>query len=242
MKLKKNPNLEIGRNSAIYFAIGLNIMLFFTWRGLEYRSYNQKGVNQELLVFMDDIEEDIPITNLEATPPPPPPAAAATPEIITIVEDTEEIEETVIESSESGQEDRIEEREIAIDEVTVEDVEEDLSVPFSVVENVPIFPGCTGKNNLELTNCFNAKINEHIRKHFKYPESALDLGVYGKVFVMFIIDSQGRVGGIKSRGPDSKLEQEAERIIALLPVMQPGKQRGKPVKVPYSIPINFQIE
>ncbi len=241
MELKKNPNLEIGRNSAIYFAIGLNIMLFFTWRGLEYRSYNQQEINQELLVFMDDIEEDIPITNLEATPPPPP-AAAATPEIITIVEDTEEIEETVIESSESGQEDRIEEREIAIDEVTVEDVEEDLSVPFSVVENVPIFPGCTGKNNLELTNCFNAKINEHIRKHFKYPESALDLGVHGKVFVMFIIDSQGRVSGIKSRGPDSKLEQEAERIIALLPVMQPGKQRGKPVKVPYSIPINFQIE
>lgn len=241
MELKKNPNLEIGRNSAIYFAIGLNIMLFFTWRGLEYRSYNQQEINQELLVFMDDIEEDIPITNLEATPPPPP-AAAATPEIITIVEDTEEIEETVIESSESGQEDRIEEREIAIDEVTVEDVEEDLSVPFSVVENVPIFPGCTGKNNLELTNCFNAKINEHIRKHFKYPESALDLGVHGKVFVMFIIDSQGRVSGIKSRGPDSKLEQEAERIIALLPVMQPGKQRGNPVKVPYSIPINFQIE
>ncbi|MFC5195618.1 energy transducer TonB [Bizionia hallyeonensis] len=241
MELKKNPNLEIGRNSAIYFAVGLNIMLFFTWRGLEYRTYDQPDINQELLIFTEEIEDDIPITNLEATPPPPPPASAAIPEVITIVEDTEEIEETIIESSESGQEDRIEEREITVDEVIVEEIEEEVSVPFSVVEDVPVFPGCSG-NNVALRNCFSAKITEHIQKHFKYPESALDLGIHGKVYVMFIIDSQGRVSNIRSRGPDPQLEKEAERIIGLLPIMQPGKQRGKPVKVPYSIPINFKIE
>lgn len=241
MEHKKNPNLEIGRNSAIYFALGLNIMLFFTWRGLEYRSYQQESVSQERLVFTDEVEEDIPIVNLETTPPPPP-TTAAIPEVITIVEDTKEIEETVIESSESGQEDRIEEREISIEEVVLDEIEEIVSVPFSVVERVPVFPGCVGKTNAELSNCFNTKMNEHIRKNIKYPESALDLGIYGKVFVMFVIDSEGRVSAIRSRGPDSQLEREAERIIGLLPIMEPGKQRGKPVKVPYSIPINFKIE
>ncbi|EGV44329.1 energy transducer TonB [Bizionia argentinensis JUB59] len=241
MELKKKPNLVIGRNGAIYFAIGLNIMLFFTWRGLEYRTYDEKEFNRELLFFSDEVEEDIPITNLEMTPPPPL-AVSTAPEVITIVEDTKEIEETVIESSESNQQDRIEEREIAIEEVAVEEIEEEVSVPFSVVENVPVFPGCLGKSNDELRKCFNAKINEHIRKHFKYPESALDLNIHGKVHVMFIIDTQGHVSGVKSRGPNVLLEREAERIIGLLPVMEPGKQRGKPVKVPYMIPINFQIE
>ncbi|TYB77126.1 energy transducer TonB [Bizionia myxarmorum] len=240
MKLKKKANLEIGRNSAIYFAVGLNVMLFFTWRGLEYRTYDHKNATQELLIFSDEIEEDIPIVNLETTLPPPP-AAAAVPEVITIVEDTKEIEETVIESSESNQDDRIVEREIAVEEVVVEEVEEEVTVPFSVVENVPIFPNCAGKNNNELRDCFNAKINEHIRKNFKYPESALDLGIHGKVYVMFVIDVNGIVSNIKSRGPDLQLEREAERIIGLLPKMEPGKQRGKPVKVPYTIPINFQI-
>ncbi|WP_223034915.1 energy transducer TonB [Hanstruepera marina] len=240
METKKNPNLEIGRNSSIYFAIGLNIMLFFTWRGLEYKSYEKDNLAMEILDMGDEIEEDIPITNLEAPPPPPPPPAAAAPDVITIVEDAEEIEETVIESSETDQDDEIDP--IEVSDVAVEEVEEEVSVPFSVVENVPIFPGCKGKNNTELRNCFAVKMNEHIKKHFKYPESALEMGVHGKVFVLFAVDADGHVSNIKTRGPDKKLEEEAFRIISLLPTMEPGKQRGRPVKVPYSIPIHFKIQ
>ena len=239
METKKNPNLEIGRNSSIYFAIGLNIMLFITWRGLEYKTYEKDDFLMEILDMSDELEEDIPITNLEAPPPPPPPPAAA-PEIITIVEDTEEIEETVIESSETDQNDEIAEA-IDVSDVDVEEVEEDVSVPFSVVENVPVFPGCKGTNNSELRECFAAKMNEHVKKHFKYPESALEMGVHGKVFVLFAIDASGNVSNIQTRGPDRQLEEEAHRIVSLLPTMKPGRQRGKSVKVPYSIPIHFQI-
>jgi protein TonB len=59
---------------------------------------------------------------------------------------------------------------------------------------------------------------------------------------MFVIDSKGYASGVRSRGPDKILEKEAERIIGLLPKMQPGKQRGKAVKVSYAIPIFFRFE
>ena len=241
MKPKKNPNLEIGRNSGIYFAIGLNVMLLFTYFGLEYKTYDKDIIAQDIILLSDDLEDDIPITNIDAPPPPPPPPAAAAPDVITIVEDTEEIEETVIESSETNQEDEIAEP-IEVADVEVVEVEEEVSVPFTVVENVPVFPGCVGKNNAELRDCFAQKMNEHIKKHFKYPESVLEMGVHGRVFVLGFRDSNGRVSKIKSRGPAALLEKEAERIIGLLPTMEPGKQRGKPVKVPYSIPINFKIQ
>lgn len=239
MQAKKNPQVDISGNSSLYFAIGLNIMLFFTYSALEFKSYDRADVGIDLIQMEEDIEDDIPITEQIQTPPPPPPPPQAAPEVITIVEDIEEIEETVIESSESDQDDKIADI-IEVEEVEVEDLEEDVVVPFSVVENVPIFPGCKG-NNEELKACFQEKMTEHLKKNFRYPETALELGIYGKVFVMFDVDKEGVVSKIRTRGPDRLLEAEAKRIISLLPKMTPGKQRGKPVRVPYSIPINFQL-
>lgn len=240
MEVKKNPKLDIGANSSLYFAIGLNIMLFFTYSALEMKTYEKDQALLDIIQVEEELEEDIPITEQIKTPPPPPPPQAA-PEVITIVEDLEEIEETVIESSEITQEEGIEERVIDVDEVEVDEVEEDISVPFAVVENVPVFPGCTGKNNNELKACFQRKIQEHLQKNFRYPETAMEMGIHGKVFVMFDINQEGRVSGIRTRGPDKLLEKEAARIVSLLPKMTPGKQRGKPVRVPYALPINFQL-
>lgn len=238
MQAKKNPQVDISGNSSLYFAIGLNIMLFFTYSALEFKTYDKAEVGIDLIQMEEDFEDEIPITEQIQTPPPPPPPQAA-PEVITIVEDIEEIEETVIESTESDQDDKIADI-IEVDEVEVEDIEEDVVVPFSVVENVPIFPGCKG-NNEELRACFQEKMTEHLKKNFRYPETALEMGIYGKVFVMFDVNKEGVVSKIRTRGPDKLLEAEAKRIISLLPKMTPGKQRGKPVRVPYSIPINFQL-
>ncbi|NND15869.1 MAG: energy transducer TonB, partial [Eudoraea sp.] len=108
---------------------------------------------------------------------------------------------------------------------------------------VPIYPGCEGlRTNDERKACFQEKIQAHVSKEFRYPQGALELGINGRVFVVFAIDSKGKVTGIRTRGPDKMLEQEAARIIAALPQMTPGKQRGQSVKVPYSIPINFMIQ
>ena len=70
-------------------------------------------------------------------------------------------------------------------------------------------------------------IQEHINKEFTYPPSALELGIQGRVFVQFLIDSKGNIGGIRMRGPDRTLEKEAERIVATLPQDDPRETKGK---------------
>lgn len=238
MEVKKNPKADVGRNSSLFFAVGLNVMLAITYIGLEHKTYDKSLTQADILMLSEQLEEDIPITTINL-PPPPPPKLIVT-EAITVVEDVEEIEETVVESTELGRDEAITERVVSVAEVEVEEVEEDIEVPFSVIEQIPTFPGCTG-NNDELKACFQRKMNEHLQKNFKYPEAAEELGIRGKVYVFFLIDKTGRVTKVKSRGPDDLLEKEAERIISLLPKMIPGKQRQKPVGVPYSIPINFQL-
>jgi len=122
-------------------------------------------------------------------------------------------------------------------------VEEEIVVPFAVIEHVPVFPGCEDlQTQAERKECFNQKVQEHIKNNFKYPPSALEMGITGKVYLQFVIDSNGRVTGIQKRGPDKLLENEAVRIIASLPKVKPGEQRGKKVSVKYSIPINFIMQ
>lgn len=239
MELKKNPKANVGRNSSLYFAVGLNVMLVLTYLGLEHKTYETDEIKIDLLMLDEQFDEDIPITTINI-PPPPPPKQVVT-EVITIVEDVEDVEETVVKSTEIGQDDVIEEREVNVDDVVVEEVEEDVEVPFAVIEKVPQFPGCTGTNT-ELRACFHRKMQEHLQKHFSYPDAAAELNIQGRVFVFFLIDKNGVVTKVKSRGPDQMLEKEAERIISLLPKMEPGKQRNKAVGVPYSIPINFKLQ
>ncbi len=240
MQVKKNPKFDLNRNSGLYFVIGLTIVLFLTWRALEYKTYPEDFETLNMTMAVDDLKEDVPITESIKTPPPPPPPSA--PEVIEVVEDSEEIEETIIESTEISQETVIDEV-IAVDDVEVGEEDEEITVPFAIIENVPIFPGCeSATNNEERKLCFQKMIQEHINKEFTYPPSALELGIQGRVFVQFLIDSKGYIGGIRMRGPDRTLEKEAERIVATLPRMTPGKQRGRAVSVPYSIPINFVIQ
>lgn len=240
MQVKKNPEFDLNRNSSLYFVIGLTIVLFLTWRALEYKTYPEDMEALNMVMAVDDLKEDVPVTEALKTPPPPPPPSA--PEVIEVVEDTEEIEETIIESTEISQETVIE-AVMDVDDVEVGEEDEEISVPFAVIENVPVFPGCeSAKSNEERKACFNQKIQEHIMKEFRYPPAAMELGIQGRVFVQFLIDSKGNIGSIRMRGPDRSLEKEAERIVASLPQMTPGKQRGRSVSVPYSIPINFVIQ
>lgn len=239
MKPKKNPNLEIGRNSSLYFAIGLSLMLLLSWQMLEFKSYEKEVVSIDVLNVESEFDEEIPVVNHNTPPPPPPPVSVQ--ENIQIVENVEEIEETVIESTETNQDEAVAEV-VEVEEIEVVEVEEEVEVAFAVIENVPVFPGCEGLSKTKSKACFQQKIQEHVVKHFTYPPAALDLGIQGRVSVIFVVDSKGYVKGIRSRGPDKILEKEAERIIGLLPRMKPGRQRGKPVKVPYAVPIFFKYQ
>ncbi|CAH8281392.1 protein TonB [Mariniflexile fucanivorans] len=239
MEPKKNPKANVGRNSSLYFAIGLALMLFLTNFAINFKTYDKASVDIGMVSMEEELVEEIPLTQQLATPPPPPPPPAA-PEVIEIVEDEVEVEETVIESTESNQEQKI----VKVEAVKVAPaIEEDVEVPFAVIENVPVFPGCEGGDNNAKRNCMAQKISDFVNKKFN-TELASELGLSGRqrINVIFKIDKNGDVTGIRARAPHPGLEKEAARVIGMLPKMQPGKQRGKAVTVPYSLPIVFQVQ
>ncbi|MAZ50650.1 MAG: energy transducer TonB [Flavobacteriaceae bacterium] len=232
MQKKKNPKADLRKYSGLFLAAGLCLILFISWQAIEFKSY-ERQYDLESLNVEDDDDEEIPITEQIKTPPPPPPPPA--PEIIEVVEDEEEIEETIIESTETDQEEVVEEVEVLEEEV-------DVDVPFAIIEDVPLFPGCERVPKSDRRKCFQEQIQKHISKNFRYPEIAQEMGIQGRVFVQFMIGKDGNISGIRTRGPDKNLEKEANRIISKLPRMTPGKQRGRPVRVPFSIPITFRLQ
>ena len=233
MTSKKNPQADLNNKSSFYFAIGLFLVLFISWRAIEYKNWDDDGYGYIALDVDADDDEEIPITEQIKTPPPPPPPPA--PEIIEVVEDEEEIEETIIESTETDQEEIVEEVEVVEEDL-------DLEVPFAIIEDVPLYPGCERVPKSQRRDCFQKEIQKHINKNFRYPEIAQEMGIQGRVFVQFTIQKDGSISGIRTRGPDKNLEKEANRIISKLPRMTPGKQRGRPVRVPFSIPITFKLQ
>jgi protein TonB len=241
MEPKKNPKSDVSRNSSIYFAVGLALMLAVTYLSINYKTYDKSDIVADTLNLDDELEEEVPITEQIVTPPPPPPPPPAAPEIIEVVEDEEEVEETVIESTETEMDTEI----VEVEEVEVEEVEEDIEVPFSVIENVAVFPGCEKKKgNSAKKACMNEKVNKFINKKFN-TELASDLGLAPgrkRIFVQFKVDKTGNITSIGARGPHPGLEKEAKRVIKMLPKMKPGRQRGKAVVMPFSIPIVFAVQ
>lgn len=239
MEPKKNPKADLGRRSVLFLQLGLILVLLISYVAIEWKTYDKDAIDMGQLDLGDLEDEEIPITELLNTPPPPPPPPPA-PEIIEVVEDEVEVEETIIESTETNQEEIVEVREVV--EAPVE--EEIADVPFSVIENVPIFPGCENlSNNDQRKKCMSEKVQEFVNRKFNTDlGSQLGLSGVNRIIVQFKIDKNGNITEVRSRAPHPKLEQEAARVINSLPKMQPGKQRGKAVSVLYSLPIVFQIQ
>lgn len=239
MEPKKNKKADVTRNTKLYMALGLALMLFITYQAINHKTFDKSTIDIGKLNLDAELEEEVPITQQLQTPPPPPPPPSA-PEVIEVVEDEEEVEETVIKSSETDMEEEI----VEVEEIEIEEaVEEEVEVPFAVIENVPIFPGCEKGNNEQKKACMSKKISEFVNKKFN-TNLASDLGLSGRqrILVFFKIDKSGNVTQVQARAPHPGLEKEAKRVVGMLPQMKPGKQRGKPVTVPYSLPILFQVQ
>ena len=215
MDSKKNPKVSLENKKGMFFQIGLAVTLLAILIAFEWKSYDKTNYNLGDLNLDDMEEEIIPITRQEVKPPPPPPPP---PEIIEIVEDEVEIEKEL----------EIEETETDEDEII--EIEEDDEEFFMVVENMPEFPG----GDLGLM--------KFIQKNVRYPAIAKEYNITGKVYVSFIVDKQGNVTNVKIvRGVDKNLDAEAVRVVSSLPKYKPGKQRGKAVRVMFTIPINFTL-
>ncbi len=122
-------------------------------------------------------------------------------------------------------------------------IEDDGSVSFAIIEDVPVFPGCEGSKE-ELRICLQKKITQHVNRNFNVglaTELKLKPGI-NRIFVLFKIDKDGNITDVKARAPHQKLADEAIRVVNLLPQMIPGKQKGDAVGVKYSLPIAFKVE
>ncbi len=239
MEPKKNPSKDLNKNRGLYFVTGLALIMLLTYVALEWKFYDEKPDYLTVLNIAPELIEEVPpIIEIKLPPPPQP----VTPEIIEIIPDEEEeIEETVIESTETNQEEEV----LEVDDIEVAEIDEPDEIPFIVIEDVPIFPGCEqekGKGADAMRDCFQKMMSKHIVKNFRYPEIEREMGIQGRVDVVFVIQKDGSIGNVRMRGPNKNLEKEAARIIDKLPEMTPGKQRGKAVRVPFSIPINFKLQ
>lgn len=246
MELKKNPKLQLENYSKIFMQIGLSLALFVVYAFIEHKTYEKNKLDSLGEVNMIvEMTEDIPIVKMQKIEPtqtvaPPPPSI----ENITVVDDKQVIEETIVETTETNENEAITDAVITTDDIVeVEEgevIEED--IPFMLIEQVPIYPGCTG-NNQELKACFTKKVTRHFSKKFDVSlanKLGLDEG-RKRLFLLFTIDKKGIISNVNVRGPHPILEKEVAKIISLLPRMTPGKQRGQPVGVSYSLPVTFEV-
>lgn len=237
MEVKKTTKADLNKRTLLFLQIGLILVLLIAYFILQWRSYYKAEIVQDVYSNqpLDDLE--IPITVL---PTPPPPVIPVAPDEIKLIPDDVDKEEDIIKSSEVDNEPIA-----AIDDI--KEIKKDVKVetyPFILIEDVPIFPGCENlSNNEERKDCMSEKITKFINKEFN-TEIGNQLGLTGinRINVMFKIDTNGDIVDVQTRAPHQKLEQEAQRVIKALPKMMPGKQRGNPVNVQYSLPIVFKVQ
>lgn len=233
MEPKKNPQQDLNKKSSMYFVFGLLLVLAMVYVALEWKSFeSDRYIDEAMNTNESEIEEDL----VEKFKIEEPEVKQVLPQEIKIEENNAEIEETEVISSEADPETEV----LEASDLEVIDVPDEVEVNWVTIEEVPVFPGCEDEKDKRA--CFNDMMQKHIRKNFRYPELAKEMGLQGRVSTQFIINKDGSIGTIQKRGPHELLENEAARILSKLPKMTPGMQRGTAVKVPFSIPITFKLQ
>ncbi len=239
MQVKKNPKANLENYSKLFFMLGLVLALLVVYLAIEKKTYDRVIDDLGAAVYnIQDDEQTVEIEKIEQPKPKPKPAPK--PDKIEVVKDEEKVEETIIESTEVTEEEAVEVEEVEEVEEEEEVIED---VPFAIIEDVPVFPGCKG-NKAKLKKCMEKSIQKHINRKFN-TDLAGELGLspgIKRIFVLFKIDKTGNIADIQVRAPHKRLKQEAIRVIKKLPKMKPGRQRGKPVGVKYQLPITFKVE
>ena len=230
MEVKKSPKADLESKKSTWLLIGYVIVLAFMFVAFEWTERDVKiDMSQAVadIVFEEEIE--IPITEQpEEVLPPPPPEAPSIVEELNIVDDDMEIESTEIASSEeTGQA-----VEIAYVPPVVEEEEVEEQEIFEVVEQMPEFP-----------NGGMAGLMQYLNKNIKYPTIAQENGTQGRVTVQFVVNADGSIVDARViRGVDPYLDKEALRVINSMPKWKPGMQRGKAVRVKYTVPVMFRLQ
>ena len=229
MELKKSSKADLESKKNIYFTVGLVIALGAVLLAFEWTSRPSKADSLGALSAVDVEEEIIPVTREQEIKPPPPPPPPKVVEVLNIVDDNVKIDDELqIEDSEADDKTLIN---VAPVITAKEEEEEEEAQVFFIVEDMPEFPGG------------EMALRTYIANAIKYPVIAQENGIQGKVYVTFVVSKDGSVTNATiARGVDPSLDKEALRVVNSLPKWKPGKQRGKPVNVSYTVPINFVLQ
>ncbi len=228
MDPKKSEKADLESKKGLFLQIGLVavlvlILIAFEWTTREVRT-GAIGEIEDVVVE----EEIIPITRREEPPPPPPPAPVES-DVFEIVDDDVEIEdEFVIEDAET----RAVREDFRIMTTDIQEEEEEEGEIFVIVEDMPTFQGRD-----------HEYFREWIADNLRYPQRAAEAGIQGRVIVQFVVEPDGRISNVDVvRGVDRSLDEEAVRVIESSPTWSPGRQRGEPVRVRFTFPINFVLQ
>ena len=230
MEVKKSPKADLERGKTLSVLMGFVVGLAVMFVGFEWSTRDVMVVKESDQVQDIIAEEEVEITRPENTPPPPPPPPApAVTEVLNVVEDDVELEQQDILTSEDTQE--AAQTAVYTPPAVEEEEEESAQQIFTVVEEMPEFPG--GMNELL----------KYLAKSIKYPVIAQENGIQGRVICAFVVNRDGSIVDAEVlRGVDPSLDKEALRVINAMPKWKPGKQRGKPVRVKYTVPVTFRLQ
>jgi len=230
--LRKLYNKHVTRALLISIAIlivGLAYPLVSSFYALRRAKYIEKSVSAEMMK-MDKPKE-------EAPPPPPPPPEALEQKVkfVAPIVTTDSVVETPDIFNQDDLNKKTVNEAVAVEEVVEAPKEEVIEVEeakpiFTIVEEMPSFPGGEG----ELAKFLGANI--------VYPQIAKESAIQGTVYVSFVVDSKGKVTDVKVlRGIGGGCDEEALRVVRMMPSWRPGKQNGQSVRVQFNMPIRFTL-
>ncbi len=228
-KIKKSPKANLEKQVTTSILMGLLLGAAVMFFAFEWSSQTKK-LDESVIVSDVIAEEEIEITRQDQStpPPPPPPAAPETPEIIQVVE--EKVETKFKIDSEDSQ-DRVQVDTYVAPPPPKPKPEEVTEEIFVVVEEAPKFPG--GESALM----------KYLNDNIRYPVIAQENGIQGRVTCQFVVERDGSISDVQVvRGQDPSLDKEAVRVIQGMPRWKPGKQRGAPVRVRYTLPVLFRLQ
>ena len=228
MEVKKSPKADLENKKTTNLLIGAILVLAVLFVGFEWSERDKKVTTDSGIQEVLFEEEIIPITEQEQPKQaPPPPEAPKVEEVLEIMDNDSKVEESTIQASD----DTNAAVEVKYTPVEVEEEEVEEQQIFQVVEEMPEFPG-------GLSECM-----KFLGKNIKYPTISQENGVQGRVIVQFVVNKDGSiVDPVVVRGVDPYLDKEALRVISSMPKWKPGKQRGKAVRVKYTVPVTFRLQ
>ena len=226
MDVKKSPKASLEDKKMLFVMMGLVMVLSLLYIGFEWtdREVTVYAATDTSLLAEEEIEV---VQTAQELPPPPPPPAPEIVEILNVVEDNVEVASVEINTEDNK--DKVVAISAPVTSAPIE--EEEDNVIFQVVEKMPSFPGG------------DAALFKFLGDNVKYPVIAQENGVQGRVICQFVVNRDGSIVDVEVvRSVDASLDKEAIRVIKSMPKWSPGQQRGKPVRVKYTLPVNFKLQ